>query len=375
MRIPVMKRADMLVELMRLKQGIAVAGAHGKTTTTSMISEVLRKGGLDPTIVIGGKFNNISSHAQLGNGEYMVVEADESDGTFLKLSPLIGVVTNIDNEHLDCYKDLEEIKDAFIFFINKLPFYGCAVLCIDDKNVRSLISKVERRYITYGLDEGADIRAAGIRRGPLYTEFETLSRGVALGEVKINASGLHYVRNALAAVAVGLEVGLEFPLIKKGLLSYKGVERRFQVRGKVDDILFLDDYAHHPTEIKATLEAARLEWGERRFIVVFQPHRYTRTFALAKEFGTSFTQAQIIIITKIYPAGEEPIKGVDGALIAKNILKSTHQAVKYIPDEDELIDFLHQLLTPRDLVITLGAGDVWKIGEKLIERLKCCREK
>jgi UDP-N-acetylmuramate--alanine ligase len=330
----------------------------------------LRKGGLDPTIVIGGKLNNISSHARLGNGEYMVVEADESDGTFLKLSPLIGVVTNIDSEHLDCYRDIEEIKEAFLFFINKLPFYGCAVLCIDDKNIRSLLGKVERRYITYGLDEKADIRGKNVRSGSLYTEFEVSSGGTPLGEVRVNTSGFHYVRNALAAIAVGLEVGLGFSKIKEGLLSYRGVERRFQVKGKVNDILFLDDYAHHPTEIRATLEAARLEWRERRFIVVFQPHRYSRTFALAKEFGTSFKEAQIIIITRIYPAGEQPIEGVDGTLIVKNILKSTHQAVKYIQDERELIDFLYDVLAPGDLLITLGAGDVWKIADRLIEKLR-----
>lgn len=363
--IPVIPRAEMLAELMRLKYGVAVAGAHGKTTTTSMIATVLARGGLDPTVVLGGKLNSLGSNAKLGQGEFLVAEADESDGSFLKLSPTIAVVTTIDREHLDYYGDMGRLKDAFLSFINKIPFYGLSVLCNDDPYIKELIPRIEKRYLAYGLGQGAGLTARGIHLDGMGSRFEVVSEGKSLGFFELTMPGIHNVSNSMAAISVGIELGLEVEIIKDALKGFSGVERRFQIKGDVGDILFVDDYGHHPTEIKATLSAAKAGW-KRRVVVLFQPHRYTRTRDLLQEFFSAFEQADRVIITDIYPAGEVPINGISAALIYEGIKRNGHRDVAYIPDKESLLKDLHKSLRPGDTFLTLGAGDVWKIGEELL---------
>jgi UDP-N-acetylmuramate--alanine ligase len=365
--IPVIPRAEMLAELMRLKYGIAVAGAHGKTTTTSLVATVLAKGGIDPTVVIGGKLNAIGSNAILGSGEFMVAEADESDGSFLKLSPTIAIVTNIDAEHLDHYRDLEEIKEAFLTFINKIPFYGLAIVCLDDVHIQDLIPRVNKRFITYGLSAQADLRALGLTHEGMNVRFTVLQRDKNLGTIELRIPGRHNVYNALAAVACGLELEIPFSKIRQALGEFGGVQRRFQIRGEVNGVLVVDDYGHHPTEIKATLSAARQVWN-RRLIVVFQPHRYTRTQYLFKEFLTAFYQADILILTEIYPAGEDPIAGISAKKLYKGIKEHGHKQVLFVPDREEILGHLHSLLKPGDVVLIMGAGDIWQVGEELLKR-------
>jgi UDP-N-acetylmuramate--alanine ligase len=367
-RIPVIPRAEMLAELMRLKYGIAIAGAHGKTTTTSMISLVLSMAGLDPTVVVGGRFNDIGSNARLGSSEYLVAETDESDGSFLKLSPIIAVVTNIDEEHLDYYVDLNEIKHAFLQFMNKVPFYGSVILCIDNEHLQSIIDKIERRFITYGLSKEAQVRAENIFMDKFASEFTVIFEDKIVGNVKLNVPGIHYACNALAAVCVGLELGVESDVIVKALNSYSGVQRRFQIIDEIKDVLIIDDYAHHPTEISATLTSLKNN-DNRRIISVFQPHRYTRTKAMARKFGMCFDDADIVVVTNIYPAGEEPIEGVDASLIVKSLIESGHSQVMFLQTFDEIIEFLYEIVTPGDIVVTLGAGDIWKVGVRLVDRL------
>ncbi|MEW6097316.1 MAG: UDP-N-acetylmuramate--L-alanine ligase [bacterium] len=368
-RIPVIPRAEMLAELMRLKYGIAVAGAHGKTTTTSMISLVLTKAGLDPTVVVGGRFNDIGSNARLGNSEYLVAETDESDGTFLKLSPIISVVTNIDPEHLDFYKDLNEIKNAFLTFMNKVPFYGKVIFCMDCKNIRDIIERIERRFTSYGLSKEADVRAEDVLLHNLYSEYNLVLNDKKLDKIRVNIPGLHYLNNSLAAVAVGMELGIDLSVIKDALSTYSGVHRRFEIKAKVNGILVMDDYAHHPTEIKATLATLKLK-KPKRIIAVFQPHRYSRTKALAQEFGKAFNDADMVIVTSIYTAGEKPIAGVDASLIVENLIKEGHPKVMFINSFPEILGFLMSMVAPRDAVITLGAGDIWKVAEELSNELK-----
>jgi len=365
--IPVIPRAEMLAELMRLKYGIAVAGAHGKTTTTSLVATVLAKGGIDPTVVIGGKLNAIGSNAILGSGEFMVAEADESDGSFLKLSPTIAIVTNIDAEHLDHYRDLEEIKEAFLSFINKIPFYGLAIVCLDDVHIQDLIPRVNKRFITYGLSAQADLRALGLTHEGMNVHFTVLQRDKNLGTIELRIPGRHNVYNALAAVACGLELEIPFSKIRQALGEFGGVQRRFQIRGEVNGVLVVDDYGHHPTEIKATLSAARQVWN-RRLIVVFQPHRYTRTQYLFKEFLTAFYQTDILILTEIYPAGEDPIAGISAKKLYKGIKEHGHKQVLFVPDREEILGHLHSLLKPGDVVLIMGAGDIWQVGEELLKR-------
>ena len=365
--IPVIPRAEMLAELMRLKYGIAVAGAHGKTTTTSLVATVLAKGGIDPTVVIGGKLNAIGSNAILGSGEFMVAEADESDGSFLKLSPTIAIVTNIDAEHLDHYRDLEEIKEVFLTFINKIPFYGLAIVCLDDVHIQDLIPRVNKRFITYGLSAQADLRALGLTHEGMNVHFTVLQRDKNLGTIELRIPGRHTVYNALAAVACGLELEIPFSKIRQALGEFGGVQRRFQIRGEVNGVLVVDDYGHHPTEIKATLSAARQVWN-RRLIVVFQPHRYTRTQYLFKEFLTAFYQTDILILTEIYPAGEDPIAGISAKKLYKGIKEHGHKQVLFVPDREEILGHLHSLLKPGDVVLIMGAGDIWQVGEELLKR-------
>jgi len=366
--IPVIPRAEMLAELMRMKYGIAIAGTHGKTTTTSMVATLLGHGGVDPTIVIGGKLNSLGTNARLGQGKFLVAEADESDGSFLKLSPTIAVVTNIDADHLDFYSGIDEIRDTFVEFINKVPFFGLAVLCLDNGNVAGIIPRVKKRFITYGLSAQADFRAIDVRLEGFTTSFAVQYRGERLGEISFRLPGAHNVLNALASVAVAMELNIPFPVIQEGFQSFGGVGRRFQVKGEVDGIMVVDDYGHHPTEIRATLAAAKGGW-ERRLVVVFQPHRYTRTKELFDEFVKAFYDADVLILTDIYPAGEQPIEGVTSEALAKSLRMHGQKDVTCISSREEIVDHLLRILKPDDILLTLGAGNVWQTGEALLKSL------
>src|SRR5262245_9780842 len=370
-QIPVIPRAEMLAELMRLKYGIAIAGSHGKTTTTSMVATVLDRAGVDPTIVVGGRVNTLGSNARLGRGDFMVVEADESDKSFLKLSPTIAVVTNIDLEHLDYYKDIDEIRSCFLQFVNKVPFYGSVIICLDDPNIQMIIPQMTRRMITYGMRAHAEVSASDVQisRDNFSSDFNVRRKGEDLGRIKLLVPGEHNVCNALAAVAVGLDLEIDFPLIAAGLESFRGTERRFQVKGLVEGenggILVVDDYGHHPTEIRATLAAAKM--SGRRLVILFQPHRYTRTAALEEDFARSFYDADLVLIADIYSANEEPIPGITSDALADKIEKFGHHNVRYIGGVEQGKDALLEVVSSGDLVMTLGAGNVWRAGEEFLE--------
>ena len=367
--IPVIPRGEMLAELMRLKYGIAVAGAHGKTTTTSLIGTVLDRGGISPTVVIGGKLNTINTNTILGSGDFMVVEADESDGSFLKLSPTIAVVTNIDPEHLDHYGSIDEIKRAFVTFTNKIPFYGLTILCLDNQHVQDLIPRLEKRYLTYGLTPQADLQACDISARGLSMNFTVLRHREELGTIELPIPGVHNVLNALAAIATAMEIKLPFPVIQEALKTFGGVQRRFQLKGTFNNINLIDDYGHHPTEIQATLRAAKAIW-KGRLVVLFQPHRYTRTRDLYREFLSAFNQADLLLLTDIYPAGEDPLPGVTSEVLFRGIRERGHKNVLYVPRREETADKLISLLKPGDTVITLGAGDIWQLGAELMRKLQ-----
>ena len=364
--IPVIPRAEMLAELMRMKYGIAIAGTHGKTTTTSMIATILGSHGMDPTVVIGGKLNSIGANARLGKGEFLVAEADESDGSFLKLSPTIAVVTNIDREHMDHYRDMDEVRGAYLAFINKIPFYGCAVLCMDHPNIQSLIPKVTRRHTTYGLTAQADFSARDIEIKGLKTSFDVWQRGRKLGRVSVKIPGEHNVYNSLAAIIVAMELDMGFEEARDSLSNFSGVERRFQVKGEHNGVTFIDDYGHHPAEIKATLKAAKAGW-DNRVVAVFQPHRYSRTKDLFQEFLSAFNDADTLVLTDIYPAGEEKIEGVSSEALYNSIKAHGHRDVVYIPDKKDIPDCLNKITRPGDIVITLGAGNIWQVYEETIK--------
>ncbi|MBJ6726669.1 UDP-N-acetylmuramate--L-alanine ligase [Geomesophilobacter sediminis] len=366
--IPVIPRAEMLAELMRMKYGIAVAGTHGKTTTTSMVATLLSKGGIDPTIVIGGRLNSLGTNARLGQGQFLVAEADESDGSFLLLSPTIAVVTNIDADHLDFYSGIEEIKDTFVEFINKIPFYGLAVLCLDNPNVADIVPKVKKRFTSYGLSAQADYRATDVKLSGFTTSFVAHHKGVRLGEITFSMPGAHNVLNSLAAIAVAMELNIPFEVIREGFAAFGGVGRRFQMKGGAAGVMVVDDYGHHPTEIRATLAAAKNGW-DRRLVVVFQPHRYTRTAELFEEFVKAFYDADVLILTDIYPAGEKPIEGVTAEALAARIRRHGQKDVTWISERDLLCDHLESILQPDDILLTLGAGNVWQVGEAMLERL------
>jgi UDP-N-acetylmuramate--alanine ligase len=368
--IPVIPRAEMLAELMRMKYGIAIAGTHGKTTTTSMVATILTHGGIDPTIVIGGKLNTLGSNAKLGQGQFLVAEADESDGSFLKLSPTIAVVTNIDADHLDFYSGIEEIKDTFVDFINKVPFYGLAVLCLEDGNIADVIPRVKKRFVTYGLSSQADIRATHIRLSGGTTSFVAHYKGYRMGEISFPMPGAHNVLNALACIAVAMELDVPFSLIQEGFARFGGVGRRFQLKGEVGDIMVVDDYGHHPAEIRATLAAAKNGWPERRLVVAFQPHRYTRTKELFDDFVKCFYDADLLILTDIYPAGEQPIAGVSAEGLCDQIRKHGQKEVAWVSDREALTAYLADVVKPGDIFLTLGAGNIWQVGEALLERLQ-----
>jgi UDP-N-acetylmuramate--alanine ligase len=355
----------MLADLRRLKYGSAVAGAHGKTTTTSMIATVLVGGGLDPTAVIGGRLNAFGSNAKLGRGEFLVAEADESDGSFLKLSPTIAVITNIDREHMDHYADMDEIRSAFTDFANKIPFYGAAIVCLDDPNVRMILPRLERRIVTFGFDERADVSASHLEFNGFGSSFRVRHKGNMLGTLRLGVPGRHGALNALAAVATALEIDMPFEKTAAALAGFQNADRRFQIRGERDGILVVDDYGHHPTEIAATLNAAQQCCG-RRIVAVFQPHRYSRLRALEDEFSRAFNDADVLITLPVYAAGEEAIPGVGAESLVERIKRSGHGDAVYAPDFDAALRLLHEKTKAGDLVLTLGAGDVWKTGETFL---------
>ena len=368
--IPVIPRAEMLAELMRLKYGVAVAGTHGKTTTTSMIASILSCGNLDPTVVIGGRLDIWGgSNAKLGMGDILIAESDESDGSFMVLSPTISVVTNIDYEHIEHYGDMDTLRKTFINFINKIPFYGLAILCLDDEEIQGIIPQLRKRYLTYGMNSQADLRAADIERRQLEVGFDLIFRNESLGSVVVGMPGDHNVLNALGAISVGLELDIDIEHIKEGIRNLGGLERRFQVKGEQDNILVVDDYGHHPTEVIATLQTAKTCWPEKRLIVVFQPHRYSRTEALFDRFVLSFNQADILIVAPIYSAGEVPIEGVNAEWLYQGIKEHGHKEVILCTNKSDIPEVLLEVLRPGDTVMTLGAGDIFNVGEALLKRL------
>ena len=369
-QIPIIGRAEMLAELMRLKYGIAVAGTHGKTTTTSMVGAVLAEGRYDPTIVVGGRVTNLGGNARLGQGEYLVAEADESDGSFLKLAPTIAVVTTIDAEHLDHYGSLEAVCEAFLAFVNKVPFYGSAVLCLDEPNIQRLLPRIEKRVITYGLDSAADLVARRVSLSGMTSHFEVYQHGVLLGECTLQIPGRHNVLNALAAIGVGLDLEIPFVTIARALAGFAGVQRRFQIRGTAAGVTVVDDYGHHPAEIRATLAAAKAGF-DRRIVTVFQPHRYTRTRDLKTEFLTAFNQADVLVVMDIYPAGEPPIPGVSAEDLAEGIRAHGHRNVTFLgSDRARIVEYVTEISRPGDLIVTLGAGDVSQLGPDILRRLE-----
>lgn len=362
-------RAEMLAELMRIKYAIAVSGAHGKTSTTCMVAAILNQAGLDPTVVIGGLLKNIGTNAFHGKGEYIVAEADESDGSFLKYAPAIAAVTNIDLEHLDFYKDIEDIKDNFVKFINSVPFYGLAVLCLDNEHIQDILPRLTVRYTTFGLSAQADLQARAIGFRGRKGFFTVVYKKETLGEITLNLAGKHNISNALAAIAVALELNVDFDLIKQALERLEGVKRRLEIKGEKNGITVMDDYGHHPTEVKATLAAVRESWPEKRVVVVFQPHRYTRTRALFDEFTRAFYQSDRLLVLPIYAASERPIQGVDSQKLCNGIKDHGHKNVACVKDFETCLSVLSGTLEKGDLVLTLGAGDVYNLGEQLLEML------
>jgi UDP-N-acetylmuramate--alanine ligase len=363
--IPVIPRAEMLAELMRMKYGVAVGGSHGKTTTTSMIATVLARGGLDPTIVVGGRLHALGSNARLGHGQFLVAEADESDGSFLRLSPAVTVITNVDREHMDHYESMDELNRAFVFFANRVPFYGLCVLCVDDPGVRAILPQVTKRSVRYGTGDEAEIRGSEIALDTHGSRFRVIHRGQAVGTIELQVPGRHNVLNALAAVAVGLELEIAFAHIAEALSGFRGVARRFESRGEAEGVQVVDDYGHHPTEIAATLAAARPRGG--RVLVLFQPHRYSRTASLAREFGACFGDADRVWVLDIYAAGEKPLPGVTANTIVDAAREQGATHVEYAPDAAAAAAAAAHAAGSGDLVITLGAGDVWKLGDVVLE--------
>lgn len=371
--IPVIPRAEMLAELVRLKYGVLVAGAHGKTTTTSLISTVLGHGGLDPTIIIGGKLKGIGSNARLGQGEYLVAEADESDGSFLKLSPTIAVVTNIDREHMDFFRSMDKLREAFLSFINKVPFYGVSLICAENEDLKGLIPGIHRRYLTYGFGSSSDIHAADIRKAFMSTSFEVFFHQERIGSFNLPLPGTHNILNALACIGVALELRIEPEKIREGLAAFSGIQRRFEFKGEAGGIKVYDDYGHHPTEIRATLSAARenmnYEGGDGRLFVIFQPHRYTRTADLMRDFPGALNGPDRLILLDIYPAGEKAIEGVNSRVLQGEINRLGGSGALYCQNWAEAQKYVLSEMKRGDILLTLGAGDVWRLGERILEAL------
>ena len=371
--IPVIQRAEMLAELMRLKYGIAVAGMHGKTTTTSMVAAVLAAGNLDPTVVVGGRVDALGSNARYGKSQYLVAEADESDRSFLHLSPIISVVTNIDREHMDCYRDMEDVEQTFLDFMDLVPFYGTVIVCNDDERLRGLIGNVQRRVVTYGTREDSDFRIVSLEteraNGAVLSQFRVAMRGKLLGDFRLHVPGVHNVLNATAAIAVGVGLEVAPEKIREALEGFRGVDRRFQLRGQAGGVSVVDDYGHHPTEIKATLAAAR-QCGFERVHVVFQPHRYTRTQHLFEDFGTAFADADSVFVLDIYAASEQPIAGVSGEAVARHISERGHKQVSFTASFADAAHAAAAIARPGDMILTLGAGSVSQLGPYIVEKLK-----
>ena len=368
-KIPTIKRAEMLAETMRMKHGIGIAGTHGKTTTTSMVGLVLTEGGIDPTIIVGGKLSGLGgTNARLGDGDYIVVEADEFDRTFLQLTPSIAAITTLEKEHLDTYKDLEDIKSAFVQFANKVPFYGFVLLCMDEPALQDIIPEINKTVITYGVSPQADVRAIDIEYEQKRSKYTVIYKDEELGRITLNLPGVHYVKNSLVAVSIAKEMGVHFDVIQSALNSFTGVYRRFETKYE-DGILVLDDYAHHPTETTATLLGIRSGW-KRRLIAVFQPHLYSRTRDFYAEFGRSFLNSDVFICTDVYPAREKPIEGISGKMIADSARDFGHKKVIYEKDKEKVPKLLNSIVEEGDIIITMGAGDIWKFGEQFIKELK-----
>jgi len=368
-KIPIIKRAEMLAEVMRMKYGISIAGTHGKTTTTSMVGLTLTEGGIDPTIIVGGKLSSLGgTNARLGKGDFIVVEADEFDRTFLRLTPTIAALTTLEREHLDTYKDLDDIKSAFIEFANKVPFYGFVLLCMDEPALQDIIPQINKKVLTYGLTTQADIRAVDVTHETLSSTNTVKHNKKELGKIKLNVPGVHKVKNSLVAVGIATELGIDFNIIQKALEKFSGVYRRFEVKYN-NDILVIDDYAHHPTETSATLAAVRGGWN-RRLVAVFQPHLFTRTRDFYLEFGRSFLNSDVFICTDVYPAREKPIEGITGELIANAAKKFGHKHVIYVKDKNDISQALYGVKQKDDIIITMGAGDIYRHGEKFVEMLK-----
>ena len=367
--IPVIRRAEMLGEIMRLKQGVAVAGTHGKTTTTSLTGHVLTEAGFDPTIVVGGQVRILGTNARLGKGDYLVAEADEYDRSFLELTPVVAVITNVEADHLDTYRDLSDILDAFTTFANSIPFFGSVVVCADDPGAASLIPRIKRRVVTYGESPAAQLSARNVRLEATATTFDVWNADHGrLGAVRLRLPGRHNVANALAAIAVGRELLIPFETISSALASFTGVVRRFELKGEREGVLVVDDYAHHPTELRATLAAARQVHPDRRLVALFQPHLFSRTRDFAAEFGQALCAADVNIVMDVYPSREKPLPGVTGNVVAEAARKAGHQSVIYTSDKTQVIDCLEQTLRSGDLLLTLGAGDVVKFGEEYLRR-------
>ena len=362
--IPVIRRAQMLGQIMRLKQGIGIAGTHGKTTTTSLVGMVLTEAGFDPTIVVGGRVRILGTNARLGRGDFLVAEADEYDRSFLELTPDVAVITNVEADHLDCYRDFSEIVDAFVLFANRVPFYGAVIACLDDPGVGAVLPRVEKRIVTYGESPQAHLRARNIALEATGTRFEAWdSETGLLGEVLLPLPGRHNVANALAAIAVGRELLIPFPDIARALAGFTGVVRRFEKKGERGGVLVVDDYAHHPTELAATLAAARQVYPERRLVALFQPHLYSRTRDFAADFGRALLGADVAVVTDVYPSREKPLPGVTGQLVVQAAKESGHRNLLYIADKKRVVEKLERLLKPGDLLLTMGAGDVVRFGE------------
>lgn len=370
-KLPIIRRAEMLAEVMRLKYGIGIAGTHGKTTTTSMIGLVLMESGLDPTVIVGGKLSGLGgTNARLGRGEFIVVEADEFDRSFLSITPTIAVLTTLETDHLDCYRDLEDIKNAFVLFANKVPFYGFVVLCLDDPSLQDIMYQLsKKKIITYGLNPQADIQAVDISQQDDISTFTVLKHNQELGRLMLQLPGKHNIQNALAAITTAMELKITFEKIKASIEKFTGVARRWEKKGEVKGITVYDDYAHHPTECKATLTGAKEGW-RRRIVCVFQPHLYTRTRDFYDEFGKAFLLADVLLVTDVYPAREEPIQGVTGELIVNAAKMYGHKNALYTPDKKNVANDLMKIVRKGDIVITMGAGDIWKYGEEFLKLLK-----
>ena len=364
-KIPVIRRAEMLSEIMRMSYGIGIAGTHGKTSTTSMVGSVLSAASLDPTVIVGGIVKNYGSNNLLGSGKYIVVEADEFDRSFLTLSPIIAGITNIEADHLDCYSDLKGVKEAFIEYANKVPFFGSVIACLDDNGVQSIIPSINKEILTYGFSQQANVRAVNVKFNNFKTSYTAVYNGDKLGRINLNVMGEHNILNSLLAVATGLELDIPFGSIQKGLADYNGVFRRFEYKGEKDGVILYDDYAHHPTEIEATLKGVR-DSISNRIVVAFQPHLYSRTQDFYEDFGRSFFQSDVLLVTPIFPAREKPLPGITGKLISDAAIQSGHKDVHYVESNDEIIKKIKEITKSGDILITMGAGNIYKFGENFL---------